>query len=73
MDVVTGLITANFPARISFRIATRVNSRTILDVIRVHRALVIETEINRVVDFGTEQAAPVIDSRRACRRQVPTW
>jgi S-DNA-T family DNA segregation ATPase FtsK/SpoIIIE len=30
--VITGLIKANFPARISFRVATRVDSRTILDV-----------------------------------------
>ena len=32
VDVITGLIKANFPARISFRVATRVDSRTILDV-----------------------------------------
>ncbi len=31
VDVVTGLIKANFPARISFRLATRADSRTILD------------------------------------------
>jgi S-DNA-T family DNA segregation ATPase FtsK/SpoIIIE len=31
VDVITGLIKANFPARISFRVATRVDSRTILD------------------------------------------
>jgi S-DNA-T family DNA segregation ATPase FtsK/SpoIIIE len=29
--VITGLIKANFPARISFRVATKVDSRTILD------------------------------------------
>jgi S-DNA-T family DNA segregation ATPase FtsK/SpoIIIE len=84
VDVVTGLIKANFPARISFRVATRVDSRTILDVmgaehllgkgdmlflppgssrlIRVHGALVTETEINRVVDFWKEQAAPEYDA-----------
>jgi DNA segregation ATPase FtsK/SpoIIIE, S-DNA-T family len=84
VDVVTGLIKANFPARISFRVATRVDSRTILDVmgaehllgkgdmlflppgssrlIRVHGALVTEAEINRVVDFWKEQAAPDYDA-----------
>jgi len=83
VDVVTGLIKANFPARISFRVATRVDSRTILDVmgaehllgkgdmlflppgssrlIRVHGALVTEREINRVVDFWKQQAAPEYD------------
>jgi len=29
--VITGLIKANFPARVSFRVATKVDSRTILD------------------------------------------
>ncbi len=31
VDVITGLIKANFPARISVRVATKVDSRTILD------------------------------------------
>ena len=83
VDVITGLIKANFPARISFRVATRVDSRTILDVMgsehllgkgdmlylppgssrltRVHGAFVTENEINRVVDFWKEQAAPEYD------------
>jgi len=34
VDVITGLIKANFPARVSFRVATKVDSRTILDATR---------------------------------------
>ncbi|MFC1883484.1 DNA translocase FtsK [Thermodesulfobacteriota bacterium] len=33
VDVLTGVIKANFPARISFQVSTRVDSRTILDSI----------------------------------------
>jgi DNA segregation ATPase FtsK/SpoIIIE, S-DNA-T family len=83
VDVITGLIKANFPARISFRVATRVDSRTILDVMgsehllgkgdmlflppgssrltRVHGAYVTENEIERVVSFWKDQAAPEYD------------
>jgi len=83
VDVITGLIKANFPARISFRVATRVDSRTILDVmgaehllgrgdmlflppgsarlVRVHGALVTESEIQRVVEFWKQQAQPDYD------------
>jgi len=32
VDVITGVIKANFPCRISFKVSTRVDSRTILDV-----------------------------------------
>jgi S-DNA-T family DNA segregation ATPase FtsK/SpoIIIE len=39
VDVITGLIKANFPARISFRVATRVDSRTVLDVMGAEHLL----------------------------------
>ncbi len=39
VDVLTGLIKANFPARISFRVAARVDSRTILDSIGAEHLL----------------------------------
>ncbi len=39
VDVITGTIKANFPARISFRVATRVDSRTILDVMGAEHLL----------------------------------
>ena len=39
MDVLTGLIKANFPSRISFRVAARVDSRTILDSIGAEHLL----------------------------------
>ncbi len=39
VDVLTGLIKANFPARISFKVSSKVDSRTILDAIGAERLL----------------------------------
>ncbi len=39
VDVITGLIKANFPARISFQVTSRIDSRTILDAIGAERLL----------------------------------
>ncbi|MDG2306174.1 MAG: DNA translocase FtsK 4TM domain-containing protein [Candidatus Binatia bacterium] len=39
VDVITGLIKANFPARISFQVAGKVDSRTILDTMGAERLL----------------------------------
>jgi len=39
VDVITGLIKANFPARMSFQVTSRIDSRTILDAIGSERLL----------------------------------
>ncbi|MEA2624155.1 MAG: segregation ATPase FtsK/SpoIIIE, family [Candidatus Binatota bacterium] len=39
VDVITGLIKANFPARVSFQVTSRIDSRTILDAIGAERLL----------------------------------
>jgi S-DNA-T family DNA segregation ATPase FtsK/SpoIIIE len=39
VDVITGLIKANFPSRVSFQVTARVDSRTILDHIGAERLL----------------------------------
>ncbi|MDD5595050.1 MAG: DNA translocase FtsK [Candidatus Omnitrophica bacterium] len=83
VDVITGVIKANFPARISFKVASKVDSRTVLDangadkllgkgdmlfllpgeekLIRAQGTLVSDKEIEAVVDFIKEQAAPIFN------------
>ena len=39
VDVLTGIIKANFPARLSFQVSSRIDSRTILDAIGAERLL----------------------------------
>lgn len=39
VDVITGVIKANFPARISFKVASRVDSRTVLDTMGAEKLL----------------------------------
>ena len=39
VDVITGLIKANFPARISFRVSSKIDSRTIIDTNGAERLL----------------------------------
>lgn len=39
VDVITGLIKANFPARLSFRVTSRIDSRTILDAMGADKLL----------------------------------
>jgi S-DNA-T family DNA segregation ATPase FtsK/SpoIIIE len=39
VDVITGIIKANFPARISFQVSTRVDSRTVLDAMGAEKLL----------------------------------
>ncbi|MGH2571564.1 MAG: DNA translocase FtsK, partial [bacterium] len=55
VDVITGVIKANFPSRISFQVPTRIDSRTILDSIGAERLL----GKGDMLYLGTGMAEPV--------------
>ena len=75
VNIITGIIKANFPARMSYRVISKVDSRTILDangadqlvgrgdlllamgsdITRIQNAFIDTPEVERVVDFISEQ------------------
>jgi len=78
VDVITGLIKVNFPSRISFRVTSRVDSRTILDCVGAEKLLgsgdmlfldVTSSQLNRVhgayvSDYEIRQVVDHISAER---------
>ena len=69
VDVITGLIKANFPARMSFRVATKIDSRTILDA-NGAEALLGRGDMLYLPNGSARvhrRTRPVCDRKRNCR------
>ena len=69
VDVITGLIKANFPARVSFRVATKVDSRTILDANGAEASARQRRHALSAIRIGARAspARPVCHRKRNCR------
>jgi len=82
VDVITGLIKANFPTRISFQVSSRVDSRTILDTMGAERLLGMgdmlfmppgTSQLKRIhgAYVSEEEVQQVVDYLK--RQQAPTF
>ena len=65
VDVITGLIKANFPSRISFRVSSKVDSRTIIDANGAEQS----ARQRRYAFSAARHIANRPRSRRICRRK----
>lgn len=92
VNVITGIIKANFPCRIAFQVSSKVDSRTILDMngaeallgqgdmlfsgggsmrpMRLQGAYVSDGEVERLVQFITEQGEAMTEEQMAAERAI---